>query len=742
MAPLKRDAINNEINNLCKLPDKINTPFCTDIRQTIGTDTLKKNLNQYLYNNYCNLDANIGSAACSDVKLTCNDTTQLVSDIYPYNCNSLVKNLNVDSNIIMMTSKLDLTKVPATTDKTTLLNTFNKSATNAVEDALCSLTSNISDPVCQTYLANTFSALVKTNNLNPILIMYFSGTFATKMGMDSYNSSKILFRPLSTGLVGFTSTPMLMPSIWSAKLYTYITPSTTTDYVFKASADDIIKVYLNNNLIINTTGSLGSTKYSSYITLDPSKGPYLLYIEYNDLGGKAALEISYTTRALIGTGTADKSIYSNLSILPTDIPTSGTSPLTGTEIIANTLYMSPFNPYTLASTGRKTQSIKYCSTDNKFATDVNCIGTNANGYSGINSLYSTDPIFKNNMINYCGTNNNFATNPFCLGDSNLPNAYSNGINKNPITYDTTNMSINKAIADYCTLPINNTYITGASTDNLFCKNMDNLNNINYKDSTKQSLNPTYANTLRATRLEYIKNAIATSIKTGGSLTQDVIDYITTDYITLQNNAGANLYPDSNIINQDILPFCENSDPKFQTDLCKNIYANPHYKLNADILISQDRINDFANCIANNAFMGKSGTNFDAPCLAKRDAPSTYARYLPLAIQYCGTGDNIVSPECNTYYNTIQGNINNAMSVNYAKNKSSFTGSKENFDDGCNHRDDENRDNNGEDSGDNCDWYSDYGFIFIILICFILILSINTYSKCKKHKYYNEHNIKY
>ncbi len=231
-------------------------------------------------------------------------------------------------------------------------------------------------------------------------------------------------------------------------------------------------------------------------------------------------------------------------------------------------------------------------------------------------------------------------------------------------------------------------------------------------------------------LPIIQNAINNSIATGGSLPQNVIDYIVTDYKSLQYYKGINMYPNSNITTLKTITFCEISDPELKTNLCYNIYNN--YKTDPNIISSQNKINDFAFCIATNAFMGKStlGTSDsnNISCVAKRDNPATFAKYIPLAIKYCGIGNNIISPECISYYNSAPSNINNAMNANYtnaATNPIKPTYSTtESF-------------NNCDNNNDSDSVYHDYTFLFIMLICFILVLScVNSYSNCFK-KYHHK-----
>jgi len=186
------------------------------------------------------------------------------------------------------------------------------------------------------------------------------------------------------------------------------------------------------------------------------------------------------------------------------------------------------------------------------------------------------------------------------------------------------------------------------------------------------------------KLQTIRDAIDNSIKTGGSLTQEVIDYITKDYIALQKFRGVDKYPNSNIIRSGIASFCELSDSTLSTNLCKSVYNNTPYKDNQIIKDSLERINDYAYCIATNAFMGKSTKPNDpnnTACVIRRDKPETFARYLPLAIKYCGTDNNIITPECAKYYNDAPKNINELMRINYLNGKTSFT-NKETFENDC------------------------------------------------------------
>ena len=749
---VKNGTLNSEILSNCKKTDMINKEFCKDMRLNNSSNSntdLQKGLNEYLYGEVCTSNNYINTDTCSEARSKCNANDQLLANIAPFNCRNLVKGLNNDDNIKKMIGNVRF-KDLAADKKKDLLEYFSTAETNAVEDYLCNITDNTGDTVCQDYYKTNFTGLITADSASPIQIMYFEGgDFNTKKGMSVWNSSDITFRAEndSSKPVGPGSNKITLGSPWSAKIYTYLTPSTTGDYLFKTpDTDDLVKVYLNNNLIINNWDGVRSIE-STYINLDSTKGPYLLYAEYRDTGGVARCRIHYTSRKEIDrAGSIGAAQFYQFGIMPENIALFGTSPIAG--LGPDSLFMSRFNPYKLVAKARELQSVKYCNTaDKRFATNDNCRGTKSNGYDGFNAKYvSTDDNFRKAMIDHCGTGNNFSTDIFCTGDPSLDNKYINGVNKNDKYWDSNNKIINTAIDTFCKAEKNN---TPSSTNKEWCKITDNLNNSNTNNKNLQPLRSEYANTLRKTRLKYNQDAISVSAKTNGSLTQDVVDYIDKDYLTLQTGLGTNDYPDSIIATPEVLSFCENSDPKLQSKLCSTIYNNSKYKTGTNVVASRARIDDTANCIDNKAFMGKStDANFNRSCMLKRDAPATYARYLPLAVNYCAEGDNIVSDECKTYYDGIQGNINNAMNAVYTNGgRISFT-NKESFRGGnCNDSDENDNYGDGDDCkkcddtcDDTCDNSYDYTFLFILFICFVLVLCcISSYSSCKKNKYAQLHD---
>lgn len=734
---VQNGSLDNEIIGGCNPNlDILNNPFCKDQRVNSGSTNIKNTLAAKLASApFCGNDVNINDSKCVDVKNACSygnnafDNTSMPN----YQCNTLIKNLN-NSNKISMLANTNLTILPAATWtqplKTTLISSFNSNASTAVSDALCNIAMNSVDPTCKSYIQSNFSSLVNTSNLNPILVMYFAGdNFTQPVGMSSHNSLSISSITKTSG-IGTKAPTSTLGSTWCAKFYVYITPSSTDNYSFKINADDDAKLYLNNTLIIDAWGKGCCKDYvsSANINLNPANGPYLLYVEYRDTGGAANIVISYKP--------ALASTYNNLTnILTANQPNSGTSPLAG--LITSTLYMSSFNPYLLTSTARALQSISYCKTNNRFATNENCLGSAENGYVGINNNYISEPLFSTSILNYCTDNNRFATDTtFC----NNPNYKSYILNSN----NAKSVELNTAIDSYCKNSVNNTYATGTATS--YCKTTDNTNTNNYNntDPNTKIMNDNYAKTLRDARLFYVNTAITNSLtatdNTKGMISKDVEDYITTDYPNIQTKLGKNNYPNSAIIKPELFPFCENAPDLYTTptekktstiNLCNAIYTS--YNTDPNIIASAQRKNDFKLGIQSNAFMSKDSNN---KYVIERDSPEKFAVYLPYAIKYCETGDNIVDTVCQKYYNNIAGVISNGINKQYNTptpapsaftNKESFNGRSEH-----NYDDDDDEDKECKDSN--------MLYIFLLfLFVIVLVMSLGGLSKCRKPTYFQNPN---
>jgi len=750
------DVLSANCNN-----NNIYNAFCNDIRKTSGSNNIKNILNSTLATSqYCGNDANINSSGCVDVKNACSAANAALNDttIANYKCNTLVKNLNDSNKITMLTSTFPNFTALSAIQKNTLAIGFNTVTSTAVEDALCALATNQNDKICSDYLSSNFGSLVKTTDNNPVLIMYFAGDgtnnlFTVPAGMDFSNSLRLTFNKTT----GINVRPAkTLNTTWYSKLYVYITPSSIDDYLFKINADDDARLYLNNTLIIDAWGKGCCKDYvaPSYINLNPINGPYLLYIEFRDIGGSTAnLNVTYTTRS------SSTQTYSDFIILPSTVSTSGTSPIA--NLIQSRLYISKFNPYITTSEARLKQSVTYCTTNNRFATDTNCLGTATNGYTGINNRYISESVpFASAILDYCSdpTENRFATDTsFCAN----PNYKSYTLKTNNV-----DNKLNTSIRNYCIDSKNNTYATGTNTS--YCKTTDNNNTANYTaDGANMNMNLTYAKTLRDARLAYITNAIDNSLNatnnTKGTISQDVQDYIRTDYPNIQKVFGDSAYPNSNIIPSTLYPYCENVPDITSNQLCNTIYTA--YVTDPNIVQSQQRITDFKDGIITNAFMGKSNNPNatiaaaqNAKYIAERDSPDKFAKYIPYAINYCSTGDNIVTPECQTYYDNVRGVISNGINTQYnnaaVKTTSPFTNKESFCDNNCNNECDSKCDNECDSKCDNeydneCDDksndknnYSNSLYIFLwflfIIVLVISLGSLSNYSKTIYSKPYMNH----
>jgi len=798
------DYLDNNLIKLCRDSTNIITPFCQDLRQNTGGTNVKNALNQRL-SDYCANDNNIntkdvnGKLICQDVINACKTTNAIVDDttVPNFKCNTLFKSLNANNRINTQLGNIDLNssiagvKTMTTDQKLNMLSGFNTSGSIQIESMLCTLSSsNADDPACKKFIQDNFTALIKTDDTNPVFVMYFgnngsnpitSASIGPSNGMDYTNSlcwdnsttsNKFPFRNATTSAsTGLISSSLSMP--WFSKLYAYILPSTTDQYLFQIQTKGNARLFINNSLIIDTWASpLGTSTVSAtagaYLNFIQGQ-VYLLYVEYctptqsTSANINSMLNIQYTSK----TNTSVKLLNTTLKIA---IPSfnSTTTILTPTILNAygvtnpSTLVLSVFNPYNLADVSKQIQSIAYCSANNNFVTDVNCLGTINNGYSGINKQYATTNEIQKNTANsqFLKTINNYCSDPaynrfatdaqFCTN----PNYISYTL-KTPAS----DPDMKSAMQTYCTNPINNQYAPNTTTS--YCRTTDKNNMVT------STMHDDYATAIRDGRLTYttnqMNNATLSSNTTPGVITQDIIDYINNDYPTIQTKYGINTYPDSKLFKPEILNYCENVPDATINPLCNTIYNSnynnyqtpnnvtnsqlnymkkqisnavsptstnpgfikPHvakyittdypllqnknniykypnsnilspdvfsycenvpditkdplcntlytvdpnklsiYDNDPNLLASKIRINDFKYGVSTNAFLGLS-TDATANQVYQQQAqdPILYPKYLPYAINYCGTGNNIVTPACQTYYNNASYVINQGINSAY------------------------------------------------------------------------------
>ena len=734
----------------CKGKNVIDGVFCKNIRQTTGSISLRSRLNQALRDHCSGTGNDINTTLCTDVKTACSAPKAALNDTTDYQCKTLVNSLNDINKIAMLESTMNIfaaTTAPKLEDleKITLSTGFN-GTTKAVQSVLCSMAANASEASCKAFLSENYKTLLNNTSsgvtdTKPVLIMYFNDS-------NPSNPSKLFNTPLN--MVGHNSlnispkwTPTGVTARWYAKLYTYITPSTINDYLFVLKADDDAKLFINNTLIIDAWGKGCCTNYDaqSYISLNPSNGPYLLTVEFRDRGGDANVVVQYKLRT--ENQQSPPPSY-DFIVLPTNAPVTGT--VTGTNVLhtsmtAGRLYMSKFHPYEIIENARRQQSLSYCQANGasnvpRFASDTNCLSDINNRYA-LSQNTKDDP-YRTMINDYCRTNNRFATDTnFC--DKDTYSSYIlNAINSNS--------DLNSSLGTYCGQIVNNLYPAGTTTN--FCREKDNQNTTNFKSTASpkpKTMNDTYAATIRNNRLAAMREAIDTSLsRTGndqGQVTQDVLDYITTDYPDIQSAFGIADYANDELIPHMLYAYCESLTGSTITttgsvktlnttsNLCNAIYNT--YKTDLNIIASLQRIEDNVYGIQNNAFMGVSdNTDLNNKYKQERDSPEKFARYLPYAVNYCAKDDNIVSEPCRTYYEGIEGNINAGFAKQYNNASVSGFANKEEF---CNNNEYDNECDN------ECNNSNSLILFLLFLFVIILVISLGGVSKCRKPNYYTPYN---
>lgn len=676
-------------------PANMGTKFCNDIYAN-PSYTLTSNLRNVIRPNagsYCANDNTITTPACSIVYNDCTQTNAAFDDttVPYYKCNSLIKNLQNETIKKQMLSKSDLSKLDAnlsTYQKKSIISGFNNVGSSIVEESLCKLANNLNDPSCVSFQSNNFSNLINTNDENPVLVMYFiddgsKTPFATPAGIDFTSSLSITSFPNNLNYFNTPPKYSLTP-LWYAKFYVYLSPSTLDDYLFSVKATTDAKVYLNNTLIINawndkipTVNTERIVTSSSFLSLSPKNGPYLLYIEYRNITPTVNIEISYTAKS-----TPFLSNKLNLdSILKQSSPSDivKTSPYNPPQTAVPTLWISKFNPFLLAQTAQEIQSINYCTTNNNFATDVLCKGDAANSFNAINKSYTSNIKnpnnikFQNTMLDYCSDPkyDRFATdNSFCNSAD-----FQSYLLK-PTNGSGVNEQMKNRMKEYCSMPVNNQYATSGSQN--YCRTTDNINNTLYTaNGAGLGMMTDYADSIRNGRMKYMSEALQNSLSSNPNnrpITQDVLDYLTIDYPNIQKNLS--LANDANVqsFNQNIVNYC--SDPKYNRFATDTIYCNnPIYKKNI-LNAGKDSDSTLLNSMGNYCLIPENQTYCRAVDKENNKNYTATGSNLPMNIKYADTVrtnrfnyiqnsiNDIIKSNSNIDPDTIDSDILNYISTDY------------------------------------------------------------------------------
>lgn len=493
------------------------------------------------------------------------------------------------------------------------------------------------------------------------------------------NQSQIMSLYDNKTLINLTS------STWSSKLYTYIQPTIVSNYTFQVSYTSNFRLWINNSLVMDywnttlpSTATPATIPYS--INMDPAKGPYYVYIETkHTVPAVASIALKY-----MATG---QTTYSDIL---QSAPSSKTTAA---------LFLQPFAPYSMVYNALLSQSTNYCN------------ALNVKGFPNF-----TSDTFCTSTANQILNNQQIAT-------------YCNGDDTTPANWTTNDIGTLASPASFCTAVDKNIIANLAAKNKAPNTQVPGLN-INYKVATP----------INNGRASYYNSQILKSVSatdnTQGTLTADTIDYITNDlntvYKQLITSGSAPTQAFQVIENAvnitsktgqgPIINYCETnatSYPPIKTQLCDAIYNT--FPNDPNVASSIFRINDYENCVSNNKFMtDPTGTASEPSCSDKATNPTTFAHYLPLAVDYCATGNNIIKPECQNYYSKVGANITNLAAVAPSPT-SSFVGGKESFY------------NNDDDMCGN-----DSFMIFFMVFIFMIIISM-LMTTCFNKKEYNVHD---
>ncbi len=201
-----------------------------------------------------------------------------------------------------------------------------------------------------------------------------------------------------------------------------------------------------------------------------------------------------------------------------------------------------------------------------------------------------------------------------------------------------------------------------------------------KDTSDTNINNTSAPfvTMTNTRNTNLKtNITATTIK----------EYENNKFLTDDNyNYAIGLYPsvttkniNDDLLNNKLFDYCENIEPNYPTNSnsqCKGIYDI--YKDNIAIKDSRNKMRDLLCIKDNNILTDNADDNTTNIYKCKTVAFDTknVTRFAPAVNKFCDTDNNINTPECRSYYDTLEQKVAESLNLSSAssfENKiSSFT----------------------------------------------------------------------
>ena len=156
-----------------------------------------------------------------------------------------------------------------------------------------------SSVACNNLTANAFS--INTLSLSGPLNNYNSGALLIRQITGPDVGGRIVHVDTITDINLLNYDPQQLGTNYSIDISGYILPKYTENYNFSAIADDRVRIWVANTLILNVWDTTSGTEYtSSPISL--TAGQWVpIYIQYQNITGTASLQVRWSSTSLIKT---------------------------------------------------------------------------------------------------------------------------------------------------------------------------------------------------------------------------------------------------------------------------------------------------------------------------------------------------------------------------------------------------------------------------------------------------------
>lgn len=220
----------------------------------------------------------------------CSQTDKIIKD---QRCKNL---LDSDNNNLNLKNDAEdiLAKYCNTDNKTFNTDPLDDSSCYRIANNKCATATTDSEKeACNKYYINIIKKLEeKTHTNDNVLYMYYDNILFNNLPVF-YKFKKTINLSNNDNPKNFTSiNQSIMINTWSTKVFAFIQPDTTGKYKFQINADDGIRFYINNNLLLDNYPQYTAIKES--IEIDLTKNiVYFFYFEFYENYGDAILTIKY-----------------------------------------------------------------------------------------------------------------------------------------------------------------------------------------------------------------------------------------------------------------------------------------------------------------------------------------------------------------------------------------------------------------------------------------------------------------